>query len=74
MSKFGYQPETIGKFFSYHPATEDQKQQYDKINQAAHNLAVVILENTPSCADQTSAVRKVIEAKEAANRSIATNE
>lgn len=44
--------------FTYHPPTGDQPSRYASIRTAAKVLAEVIIENTPTSADQTAAIRK----------------
>ena len=61
----------IENVFSYHAPKGDQPQKYEAIRAAAKNFAQVIVDNTPSCADQTAALRKVREAVMTANASIA---
>jgi glycyl-tRNA synthetase beta subunit len=61
----------IEHVFSYHAPTGDQPQKYERIREAAKQLATVIQDNTPQCADQTAALRKVREAVMTANASIA---
>lgn len=57
--------------FSYHVPTADQPAKYEAIRSAGKALAAAIVENTPSCADQSAALRKVCEAVMTANASIA---
>ena len=66
--------EQIAELFTYHPPTEGQAERYAKINEAARNLALVILEHCPGCADRTDAIRKVREARMVANAAIACEE
>ena len=61
----------IDNIFSYHAPEGDQPLKYAAIREAAKNLARVIVDNTPPCADQTAAIRKVREAVFTANASIA---
>ena len=61
----------IENIFTYHPPTEDQKLRYETIRVAAKVLAKTILLQTPTCADQTAAIRKVREAVMTANAAIA---
>ena len=57
--------------FTYHaPSTEDVERR-EVIRDAARHLAAVIVANTPACADQTDAIRKVREAVMTANAAIA---
>lgn len=70
----GFTEEEIENRFTYHAPVGDQAERYKKISEAAKQLALVIKENTPDCADQTVAIRKVEEARMAANATIALNE
>lgn len=55
----------------YHRPTEAQVVQHEAVASASENLIRVILENSPKCADQTAAIRKVREAKMTASAAIA---
>ena len=58
--------------FTYHaPTGPEQLAAYERIRLAAKDLARVIAEVTPTCADQTAAIRKVREAAMTANAAIA---
>ena len=61
----------IENWFVYHPATPEQAAKYQQIRDAAKLLAYTIKANTPGCADQTAALRKVREAVMTANAAIA---
>ena len=61
----------IDNIFSYHAPEGDQPQRYEAIRSAAKILAQAIMDNTPTGADQTAAVRKVREAVMTANAGIA---
>lgn len=61
----------IENVFIYHPPTDEQKVKYQAIRSKAMELAQVIYDNTPSCADQSAAIRKLREAVMTANASIA---
>lgn len=63
--------EALRKVFTYHAPRAEQIPKYEEIRQAGFNLAEIILANTPSCADQSAAVRKVREAVMTANAAIA---
>ncbi len=63
--------EQLANWFSYHPPSEAQQVAYIGIRAAAHNLAKVIVDNSPASADQTAAIRLVREAVMVANASIA---
>lgn len=58
-------------WFTYHPATPEQRGQYETIRRAAFLFACVILEATPPSADQTAAIRKIREALMTAGAAIA---
>jgi len=55
----------------YHAPHGDQPERYELIRSKARELAIVIIENTPSSADQTAAIRKLRECVMTANASIA---
>jgi len=61
----------IDNWFSYHTPNQEQINKYQVIRNTARSLAMVILDNTPSCADQTAAIRKLREAVMTANAAIA---
>ena len=65
------QDEILFELFTYHSPTEDDVVKYAAINDAAKNLARVILDSCPPCADQSAAIRKVREARMTANAAIA---
>lgn len=69
----GYTPEKLADIFSYHAPTGTQPGQYEAIRGAAKAFAQVLIENTPQCADQTAAVRKLRECVMTANAAIALN-
>ena len=64
----------IDWMFRYQPLKDDQAHRYVAVREAARRLAITIMGNTPSCADQTTAIRKVREAVMTANAAIAINE
>jgi hypothetical protein len=64
-------PEDLLNWFTYHSPTAEQRDKYLRIRDAAHAFATVIVANTPSCPDQTVAIRKVREATMVANQAIA---
>jgi hypothetical protein len=68
------QSQNIDEIFSYHAPNETQREKYSEIRKAARNLAKVIIENTPQCADQSAAIRKLREAVMFANTSVALEE
>lgn len=57
--------------FMYHPPKPEQLVKYEAIRNAAKNFAEIILDNTPACADQTAAIRKIREATMTANAAVA---
>ena len=61
----------IENIFTYHAPEPDQIPKYEAIRGAAKLLAKPIVDNTPPCADQTAAIRKVREAAFTANAAIA---
>lgn len=74
MAKYELSPEeeeNLNNLFTYHAPTGEQTERYRLINEAALNLARVVMENTPRCADQSAAIRKIREARMTANAAIA---
>lgn len=67
-------PQEIEKMFTYQPPKNDQPARYVKIRDKAKELALVIVECTPGCPDQTAAIRHLREAVMTANAAIAINE
>lgn len=63
--------EDLDKWFTYHAPKPGQPEQYERIRSVAKMFARTIMENTPQCADQTAAIRKVREAVMTANAAIA---
>ncbi|MFH1186143.1 MAG: hypothetical protein V1755_14060 [Chloroflexota bacterium] len=61
----------IENWFTYHAPRPGQPELYAAIRDAGKALALTIAANTPSCADQTVAIRKVREAVMNANAAIA---
>lgn len=60
--------------FTYHPPFGTQTERYVAIRDKAKELALLIRESTPMCADQTAAIRKLRECVMTANAAIAINE
>jgi len=58
-------------FFTYHAPTETDKVCYSAINDAALAFARVVMATTPSCPDQSAAIRLIREARMTANAAIA---
>ena len=61
----------LGHIFKYHAPEKEDIEKYTMLRDAAKEFAKVIIENTPVCADQTAAIRKIREAVMTANASIA---
>ena len=61
----------IENWFTYHPPTEEQRVKYQHLRDAAKDLAKLIRDCTPTCPDQTVAIRKLREAIFTANAAIA---
>ncbi len=58
-------------WFTYHSPSADQLPKYNAIRDAGFLFAKAIVDNTPSSADQTAAIRKIRDAVMTANQSIA---
>lgn len=63
--------DVIEQTFTFHPPHGDQPARYQAIREAAKALGRVIVANTPACADQSAALRKLRECVMTANASIA---
>jgi hypothetical protein len=61
----------LENWFTYHPPSPEQQQQYVAIRDAAKRFAEVVASNTPPSPDQTAAIRKIREAVMTANAAIA---
>ena len=61
----------LDDLFTYHPPRPDQIPRYQTIRDAARVFAKIVLENTPTSADQSAAIRKIREAVMTANAAIA---
>jgi len=57
----------LREVFTYHPPTPEDREAYTAIREKAKDLVRAIKANTPRCADQTAAIRKVREAVMTAN-------
>ena len=64
----------IEKAFTYHPPKENQPQRYNRIRDAAKELANLIAALTPESREQSLALTKIEEAVMWANAAIARNE
>jgi alkanesulfonate monooxygenase SsuD/methylene tetrahydromethanopterin reductase-like flavin-dependent oxidoreductase (luciferase family) len=61
----------VDHVFTYHPPNTEDQEKYKRIRAAAKALAQTIMEDCPSCADRTTALREVRAAVMWANASIA---
>ncbi len=57
----------LNEIFTYHPADDADRAAYGAIRSAAKELVRAIKANTPKCAEQNAAIRKVREAVMTAN-------
>ena len=64
----------LDNWFTYHAPKPDQLPRYEFLREQFHTLGMHILDNTPACADQTAALRKLRECAMAVNQTIACNE
>lgn len=60
----------LEEVFTYQQSDEAQVTSMQRIRQAAFDLATAIVEECPSCADRSTAIRRVREAVMVANASI----
>jgi hypothetical protein len=67
----GITEEQLKNWFTYHSPTSEVLPKYQAIREAGFALAKAIVDNSPTSADQTAAVRKVREAVMTANAAIA---
>ncbi len=61
----------VADVMRYHPPDEEAKQQHLAIQIAAIEFADTVLHNVPDCADRSTAIRCIREAKMWANSAIA---
>lgn len=64
--------DNLRSVFTYHPPTDETRPKFMAIRESALEFAYIILKETPRCADQQAAIRKVREAVMTANAAIAT--
>ena len=64
----------LNNIFTYHAPFGNQAERYEKLRSQTKFLAMIVLELTPECAEQTIAIRKLQEAVMFANAAIAINE
>jgi hypothetical protein len=65
--------EILAELFKYHAPNGETLPKYAAINQAAKNFAEVVLQNCPSSADRSAAIRLIRDARMTANASVALN-
>lgn len=65
--------EILSELFSYHPPTPLTLPKHAAINQAAKNLAEVVLQNCPPSADRSRVIQLIQDARMTANRAVALN-
>jgi hypothetical protein len=63
----------LAELFRYHAPSDLTIPKYAAINQAAKNFAEVVLQNCPSSADRSAAIRLIRDARMTANAAIALN-
>jgi hypothetical protein len=63
--------QNVDDVFTYHAPGPGDPERYQAIRDSAKATALVILENTPQCADQQAALRLLREAVMTANAAIA---
>ncbi len=61
----------LANWFTYHPPSDIERENYVTIRDAGYRLAEVIRDSCPISADTTAAIRKVREAVMTANAAIA---
>lgn len=66
-----YNDPNIHTIFMHHPPTFKQIEDYEAIRKAAEDFTKAIVLHTPSCADQSAAIRHVRDAMMTANAAIA---
>ena len=64
----------INNKFKYHAPTPEQILKYNALREKFRELALLIVDLTPICPDQTVAIRKLHEASMSVNATIACNE
>lgn len=77
MPKYDIHPsvaERIDRIFSYHPPKGDQRDRYVALRAKAREFAVLVVENTPYCSEQTTSIERISEACMYANAAIARHE
>ena len=69
-----FSPIDLDNLFTFHAATGEQGNRYERLRAAGKVFAQEILDSTPPGADQSAAIRKVREAVFTANAAIACGE
>jgi hypothetical protein len=67
----GFDDQAIEEAFTYHPPQGTQEARYIELREAHKELARKIVELTPGCAEQTTAIRKLEECSMWGNKAIA---
>lgn len=68
-----YNDSQLEDIFTYHAPTPEQQIQYTNIRAGALTFARILVQNSPSSADQTTAMRKLRECVMTINAAIARN-
>jgi len=63
--------ENLRETMTYHQLDPNQKDAYNRIEEAAIAMAEVALDVLPPCGDQQAAIRLIFEAKATLNRGVA---
>lgn len=63
--------EKLPEVFKHHPPTTEQQDKYAALRLKALEFAEVIVSSTPTCADQTAAIRLLRESLMTANAAVA---
>lgn len=66
--------EEIINHFAYHAPTPEKRAIHEQLNDAFMELALLLKDITPDCADQTVALRQLMLARMAANLTVACND
>lgn len=66
-----YQKDHLSNLFTYHAPKGDQAERYQRIRKAAEDLAAVVLDACPNVVQRDDVITKILDATNAANRTIA---
>lgn len=66
----GYTVDQIEHLFAHHPLDPELQGKFDGLKRGFKDLAILVKTVVPDCPDQTAAIRKIIEAKDAACRGL----